>query len=77
MRDPHDVPDADLTWLRKALTARVVVDPPPLTVQAIDGVRRLIVLQLEHGVLGVRRSRAMLRRLERQEESIRGHEFRA
>lgn len=74
MRDPLDVPGAEHGWLRRALTAHVFVDPPPLAMPALESVRRLVVLQLEHGVLGVRRGRAMLRALERQEAWIRATE---
>jgi hypothetical protein len=76
MRDPHNVPGCDLAWLRRVLETRVRIDPPPLTVPAAEELRRLVVLQIEHGVLGVRRGRAMLRQLERQETWIREHEFR-
>ena len=77
MRSPLDVPGAEHPWLRRALTERVSVDPPPLTVSAVEHVRRLVVLQVEHGVLAVGRGRAMLRALDRQEASIRRTEFRA
>ena len=65
-----DLPGAEHPWLRRALRARVSVDPPPLTLDGVDTLRRIVVLQLEHGVLRVREGRAMLRELARHEEEL-------
>ena len=75
LRDPLTVPGADHTWLRNALTSPVSLDRPPLTVQAVQEVRRRIVIQLEHGVISVRSGRSLLRRLDRQEAWIRASEI--
>jgi hypothetical protein len=76
MRDPLSVPGTEHPWLRRALIAPVSSDHLPLTVEAVKDVRRVVVLQIEHGVVSVRRGRALLRRLDVQEAWIREHEFR-
>ena len=73
-RDLLDVPGADLPWLRKILTTPLMLEFPPLTVSAVADVRRRAVIQIEHGVLPVRRGRAVLRRLDKIEAEIRASE---
>ena len=74
MRSPLDVPGADLPWLRKILTTPLMLEYPPLTVEAVGDVRRRAVIQVEHGILRVRRGRAILRRLDKIEAEIRATE---
>lgn len=72
--DPRDVPGAVHGWLRRILTTPLMLEYSPLTVEAVADVRRRAVIQIEHGVLRVRRGRAILRRLDRIEAEIRATE---
>ena len=69
-----DIPGAEHEWLRKILLTPLMLDCPPLTVGAVADVRRRAVIQIEHGVLRVRRGRAVLRRLDKIEAEIRATE---